>query len=265
MPPSISLSSVWRILGVFAYHARWIHWFSDKIQPLENIKSFVLESTAFTCFRSLKRDLRLRCFIWLMKMCHLVSTVMRSKPPWIRMGILLRLCLVPYRMVVDTILQWQRKVWPSLRWSLRWCESGATFSSRKHLTLVTDYCKFEVYMFNSWRCIKIKNNKIQEWWPEHQLLTVWSSIVLDRTKGAKCPLSMYICVSFDCSSWPAQELVSSRNHTSALFSKSKNLPMYREEAKIECGKCGTCLKVKPHSLQTLARNTSQAYLAHRKT
>ena len=40
LPPPANLKSLRRTMGMFAYYAKWIHHFSDKIKPLVNVQSF---------------------------------------------------------------------------------------------------------------------------------------------------------------------------------------------------------------------------------
>ena len=56
LPPPENFKSAKRTLGMFAYYAKWIHNFSDKIQPLvENIK-FPLETKALKAFKQIKQE-----------------------------------------------------------------------------------------------------------------------------------------------------------------------------------------------------------------
>ena len=57
LPPPTSAKSLQRTLGLFAYYAKWIPNFSDKIQPLINTKTFPLNETALTAFNLLKKQL----------------------------------------------------------------------------------------------------------------------------------------------------------------------------------------------------------------
>ena len=57
MPPPHDMNSLNRIRGLFAYYAKWISQFSDKIQPLVKAKEFPLNEEALGAFNSLKQEL----------------------------------------------------------------------------------------------------------------------------------------------------------------------------------------------------------------
>jgi len=56
-PPPTSQPSLRRALGMFAYYAKWIPNFSNKIQPLINTTTFPLNPTALNAFRLVKKEL----------------------------------------------------------------------------------------------------------------------------------------------------------------------------------------------------------------
>ena len=56
-PSPMNLRSLRRTLGMFAYYAKWIPHFSDKIRPLVDSKTFPLDDDALVAFNSLKKEL----------------------------------------------------------------------------------------------------------------------------------------------------------------------------------------------------------------
>ena len=56
-PPPSNVSSLRRALGMFAYYARWIPQFADKIRPLADTVSFPLDQKALASFNTLKDKL----------------------------------------------------------------------------------------------------------------------------------------------------------------------------------------------------------------
>lgn len=56
-PPPTNMTSLRRALGMFAYYAKWISNFSDKVQPLNETKTFPLTDLALKAFESLKNEL----------------------------------------------------------------------------------------------------------------------------------------------------------------------------------------------------------------
>ena len=56
-PPPSNPTSLHRALGMFAYYAKWIPQFSDKIRPLAECVSFPISKGALVSFCSLKEEL----------------------------------------------------------------------------------------------------------------------------------------------------------------------------------------------------------------
>ena len=56
-PPPTNIGFLRRVVGMFAYYAKWIPNFSGKIQPLVNATSFPLDESALSAFDLLKKEL----------------------------------------------------------------------------------------------------------------------------------------------------------------------------------------------------------------
>ena len=56
-PPPTNVGSLHRVVGIFAYYAKWIPNFSDKIQPLVNATSFPLDESALSAYDLQKKEL----------------------------------------------------------------------------------------------------------------------------------------------------------------------------------------------------------------
>ena len=54
LPPPNNRRSLKRILGLFAYYAKWVQRFSDKVKHLRQIKNFPLDEASLNEFYSLK-------------------------------------------------------------------------------------------------------------------------------------------------------------------------------------------------------------------
>ena len=76
LPPLGNLPSLRHALGMFAYYAKWIPQFSDKIYPLVHAKSFPLDDDAMRAFGQLKKELEMLLFIRLMNHCPSLLNVM---------------------------------------------------------------------------------------------------------------------------------------------------------------------------------------------
>ena len=57
LPPPTSVRSLRRSLSMFAYYAKWIPDFSEKIKPLTSTQSFPLSQSALNAFTVLKKEL----------------------------------------------------------------------------------------------------------------------------------------------------------------------------------------------------------------
>ncbi len=52
-----SRKSLGRVIGLFAYYAKWIPKYSEKIQPLLSVKSFPLNNSAISAFDSIREEI----------------------------------------------------------------------------------------------------------------------------------------------------------------------------------------------------------------
>ena len=56
-PSPTNRHSLCRVVGMFAYYAKWIPQFSDRIRPLMNVASFPLDTAATAAYNLLKKEL----------------------------------------------------------------------------------------------------------------------------------------------------------------------------------------------------------------
>ena len=57
LPPPTNPKSLKRVLGLFAYYAKWIEEFSEKIKRLKEAKSFPLNDSQINDFQNLKKEI----------------------------------------------------------------------------------------------------------------------------------------------------------------------------------------------------------------
>ena len=57
LPPPDNFKALRRVLGMFAYYAKWISFFADKVRPLAECKSFPVTDSALKSFELLKTEL----------------------------------------------------------------------------------------------------------------------------------------------------------------------------------------------------------------
>ena len=161
-PPPTNFKLLHRVLGMFAYYAKWINCFADKIRPLADVKSFPLNAKALEAFNVLKSNLENAT----------LKSIDESKPFVVE-------CNASDFAVSATLNQGGRPVafmsrtsqgselhYPAIeKEATAIIESIRKWShllSRHTFTLVTDQ-RSVAFMLSSQRRSKIKNNKVQQW------------------------------------------------------------------------------------------------------
>ena len=161
-PPPTNFKLLHRVLGMFAYYAKWINCFADKIRPLADVKSFPLNAKALEAFNVLKSNLQNAT----------LKSIDESKPFVVE-------CDASDIAVSATLNQGGRPVafmsrtlqeselhYPAIeKEATAIVESIRKWShllSRQTFTLVTDQ-RSVAFMLNNQRRSKIKNNKVQQW------------------------------------------------------------------------------------------------------
>ena len=61
-PPPENIRFLRRVTGMFAYYAKWMPNFSDKIRPLTQATAFPLDNAALSAFNTLKKELESATF-----------------------------------------------------------------------------------------------------------------------------------------------------------------------------------------------------------
>ena len=159
-PPPTIFKLLQRVLGMFAYYARWIHCFADKILPLADDKSFPLGEEALQAFKHLKSELENAA----------LKSIDESKPfvvecdaSDVAISAILnqggRPVAFRFRILQGSELHYpaiEKEATAIIEAIRRWHH----FLSRSTFTLVTDQ-RSVVFMLYSRRRSKIKNNKVQ--------------------------------------------------------------------------------------------------------
>ena len=162
LPPPVDSKSLKRILGLFAYYAKWIYQFSDKNRRLKQISTFPLNETELIDFENLKQEsvkASLKSVDETMPFvveCDasdvaISATLNQGGRPVAFMsrsfqGIELHYPAVKKEAtaIIEAVRKWNH------------------FLSRQHFTLVTDQRSVS-FMLDSRKRTKIKNNQIQCW------------------------------------------------------------------------------------------------------
>ena len=162
LPPPTNPKSLKRVLGLFAYYAKWIKEFSEKIKRLKEAKSFPLNDSQINDFQNLKKEIVGAALQSIDENMPFVvecdasdvaisATLNQGGRPAAFMSRTLRGSELHYPAVdkeATAIIEAVRK----------WTH----FLSRQHFTLVTDQRSVS-FMLDNRKRTKIKNNKIQCW------------------------------------------------------------------------------------------------------
>jgi hypothetical protein len=239
--------SLQRIIGFFAYYAKWVPMYSSKVRPLIDTKSFPLTNEAISSFESMKKDIT-------NAMVHAINDN------------------IPFTLETDasdaaigaTLLQEGRPVAFFSR-SLNKAEKNhhivekeayaiiesvrkwRHFLAGRHFNILTDQ-RAVSFMFDSNATGKIKNDKILRWRIE---ISAYSFDIKYRPGNQNVSadvLSRAFCAA-SYSSPSLEELHSSLIHPGVQrmlhFVRVRNLPYSVEEVRRVTSNCKVCAKCKP--------------------
>ena len=168
LPPKNSKSAK-RALVMFAYYAKWIHNFSDKIRPLGENTKFPLETKVLKMFKQIKQELKVAILKPIDESlpfeveCDtsdipISAALNQSGCPVAFMSKTFQGSELKYHIIEKEAMAVVEAIW---KWS--------HYLTRQHFTLITDL-RSVAFMFSNKKYTKIKNAKIQEWRLEHSTL-----------------------------------------------------------------------------------------------
>ena len=249
LPPPTNVRSQRRVLGLFAYYAKWISNFSEKIQPLLKATTFPLNSEAINAFNMLKSDMELAAFrpidegIPFVVECDasettLSATLNQGGRPVAFMSRTLQSSEMHYppvekeaTAIIEAVRKWEHLL------------------ARQHFTIITDQ-RSVAFMLDNRKRTKIKNNKIQGWRLE---LASFSYTITYRPgvdNVGPDTLTRAFCASVTETNSNLSKMHNGLCHTGVTcmlhFVRLKNLPYSTEEVKKVCSSCRICAELKPH-------------------
>ena len=144
---------------MFAYYAKWIHNFSDKIRQLVENTKFLLETKVHETFKQIKQELEITALkpiyesLPLEVECDVAisAALNRGGRPVAFMSKTLQGRELKYHIIEKEAIEIMEAV---RKWS--------HYLTRQHFTLITDQ-RSVAFMFSHVKYTKIKNVKIQEW------------------------------------------------------------------------------------------------------
>ena len=246
LPPPTNKAALQRVLGMFAYYAKWIPEFSDKARTLYKTKSFPLTSEALEAFANLKGLLgkaTLSCIdytkIFVVE-CDasdiaVSATLNQDGRPVAFMSRTLsgsELHYPPVEKEATVIIEGVRK-WSHLL-------------AGRHFIIVTDQ-RSVAFMLDNRRRSKIKNDKIQGW----RLELACFSYSIRYRPGAQnvAPDTFSRATCGAISSSNLNQIHEGLCHPGVVrmlhFIRTKNLPFSTDDVKRVCSSCRICCEIKP--------------------
>ena len=249
MPPPASSKSLQRALGFFAYYAKWVPGFSDKIHILKTTKSFPLDQKQLNSFRDLKKAIASATLSAVDEASEFVvecdasdvavsATLNQNGRPVAFMSRALHGGELHYpamekeaTSIIEAVRKW------------------AHFLVRKHFTLITDQ-RSVAFMFDSRRRTKVKNNKVLGWRLELASFSYTIRYRPGKLNVASDALSRAHCGSLSTGKINSlmdihKELCCPGVTRLLQFVRSKNLPFSTNDVKEVCNRCPTCSEIKP--------------------
>ena len=200
-PPPTNRYSLCRVVGLFAYYAKWVPQFSDWIRPLMNVASFLLDTAATAAYNLLKKELEKAALQSIDESCLFVvecdaSAVAISGNAKSRGG---RPVAFMSRTLQNSALHYpsvEKEAAAIIEAVRKWRHLLAS----QHFTLVTDQ-RSVAFILDNQKCSKVKNNKIQVWILE---LASFCYTVKYRPGKDNVALDSFTCASL--SAIPASDL-----------------------------------------------------------
>lgn len=246
-PPPTNANALRRALGMFAYYAKWIPNFSDKIQPLTNTKTFPLASEALNAFNHLKEHLLTAT---LRSIDEDLPFVVECDASDVAVSAVLNQGGRPVAFMSRT-LQGGEVHYPAVEKEataiIEAVRKWEHLLARQHFTLITDQ-RSVAFMLDNRKRTKIKNSKILEWRVELASFSYTikyrpgnENVAPDTLTRVNC------CASFSTSN--LSDIHDGLCHPGVTrllhFVRSRNLPFSTEDVKKTCASCRICSELKP--------------------
>jgi hypothetical protein len=249
-PPPTNLASLRRAMGMFAYYAKWISNFSEKIQPLIKTKSFPLCKESLNAFNLLKGELLKAT---LQSIDENLPFVVECDASEVAISAILNQGGRPVAYMSRTLHGSElhhpavEKEATSIIEAVR---KWSHFLARRPFTLITDQ-RSVAFMLDNRKRTKIKNNKIQQWRLELASFSYTIKYRPGKENVAPDTMSRASCctISLPTSTSTLNDIHDGLCHPGVTrllhFVRSKNLPFSTEDVKKVCSTCKVCAFLKP--------------------
>ena len=244
MNPPETKANMQRILGLFSYYAKWINDYSNKVQPLLQVKSFPLNSNELEAFENIRREI---CEASMAPIDETLKFEVETDASDTAIASTLSQEGRPVAFFSRTLNQTE-KLYPAMeKEALAIVEAvrhWRHFLLPKPFRIVTDQ-RAVSFMFCKKQRSRIKNDKVLRWRLELSSFHYEISYRPGKDNLGADALSR-LCASVNQS---LSDLHKSLCHPGISrlthFVRSKNLPFSMEDIKNICSSCPTCAKVKP--------------------
>ena len=248
LPAPPTGKSLQRAMGLFAYYAKWIPKFSDRIERLKSVKQFPLKDKELSDFNGLKKSI---ASATLQAIDESVPFTVECDASDVAVSATLNQNGRPVAFMSRS-LQGSELVYPAVEKEataiIEAVRKWSHLLMRQHFVLVTDQ-RSVAFMLDSQKKTKIKNNKIMCWRLELASFAYSIRYRPGHKNVGPDTLTRAFCASISKSESKLdilhQELCCPGVTRLWHFVRSKNLPYSLDDVKNCCRKCMTCAEVKP--------------------
>ena len=248
LPPPSTAKSLQRAMGLFAYYAKWIPNFSDKVARLKEVRVFPLSKEEINDFGQLKKAIAVAA---LQAIDETLPFTVECDASDVAVSATLNQNQRPVAFMSRS-LQGSELLYPAVEKEataiIEAVRKWRHLLMRQHFNLVTDQ-RSVAFMLDSRKRTKIKNNKIMCW----RLELASFSYSISYRPGSKNvgpdTLTRAFCAPIATSESRLQvlhrELCCPGVTRLWHFVRSRNLPYSLEDVRRCCSECSTCSELKP--------------------
>ena len=245
-PPPTNIASQRRIIGMFAYYAKWVPRFSDKVKPLIGNNTFPISPECLVAFNDLKAELVKAS---LMTIDESQPFTVESDASDVAVSAVLNQNGRPVAFFSRTLsgseLQYpavEKEATALIEAVRKWRH----FLARNRFTLVTDQRSL-AFMLDNKKRTKIKNNKILQW--RLDLSSYDFDIKYRPGTENVVPDTLSRAFCFMMGEKTLEDIHTGLCHPGVRrmlhYVRNKNLPFSTEDVKRVCSSCRACAELKP--------------------